>query len=87
MCACGIPNRANYYLSVIVGRDIEGGTETDSVDIYLCDEHTPNVAEGHHSAQDEPYWFAPDAARVHSVLAFDGASDWDVLEYTLTELR
>lgn len=39
-CTCGIPNRANYYTEVIIGRDIPGGTETTYVDIYTCDEHT-----------------------------------------------
>lgn len=85
-CTCGIPNRANYYLSVVVGRDIDGGTETDSVDIYLCDEHTPNVREGSQSVAEHTL-DGSDAWRIHDLLAFDGASDWDVLEYTLTELR
>lgn len=40
-CACGVPSKANYYLFVIHGRDIPGGTETDYTDGYYCDAHKP----------------------------------------------
>jgi hypothetical protein len=38
-CGCGIPNRANYYVGLVVGRDIDGGTETSHVDWYSCNGH------------------------------------------------
>lgn len=38
-CACGIPNRANVHVSVVLGRDVDGGTETTSTDIYVCTDH------------------------------------------------
>lgn len=40
-CACGVPNRANTYLSVIVGRL----GERSDVDIYLCTEHDPGTED------------------------------------------
>lgn len=40
-CGCGIPNRANVYIELIIGRDVPGGTETSSVDSYSCTEHEP----------------------------------------------
>lgn len=39
-CACGIPNRANFHTQVILGKNVEGGTETTYTDIYTCTEHT-----------------------------------------------
>lgn len=82
-CTCGIPNRANNHLSVIVGND----ERTDTVDVYLCDEHTPNVVWGQHSPQTDPQWFDRYADSIHSVLMFDKSDLWEVIEYTLTELR
>lgn len=38
MCPCGIPNKASWYLLLIIGKD---GEDTTYVDVYLCDEHLP----------------------------------------------
>jgi hypothetical protein len=38
-CACGIPNKANWHTLVILGRDVDGGTETTYTDIYSCAQH------------------------------------------------
>lgn len=38
-CVCGTPNRANFHVHVILGRDIPGGTETSYTDIYACAKH------------------------------------------------
>lgn len=38
-CSCGIPNKANWYVHVVLGRDVPSGTETSYSDIYACDEH------------------------------------------------
>lgn len=42
-CTCDIPNRANYYASAIVSRDVPGGTETEEVDGYFCEDHMPAI--------------------------------------------
>lgn len=44
-CGCGIPNRANVYISLVIGRNISGGTETSTVDAYSCTEHEPTEPE------------------------------------------
>ena len=38
-CGCGIPRRAAYYVALVVGRAVPGGTETSHVDWYACAEH------------------------------------------------
>lgn len=39
-CACGIPNRANWHVHVVLGREVcVDGTETTYTDIYVCTEH------------------------------------------------
>lgn len=40
-CVCGVPNKAAYYLHVIIGR--EG--ETDYSDIYLCRRHGGGIED------------------------------------------
>lgn len=40
-CGCGIPNRANVYVALVIGRDVPGGTETSEVDAYSCSAHEP----------------------------------------------
>lgn len=85
-CTCGIPNRANYYLHVVWNLEDECTGETD---VYLCDEHAPNIAEGAHGAFDEPRMFGLSATTdaIRHTLQWDGSDDADVLEYTLTEIR
>ena len=41
-CTCGVPNRANFHAEIIIGRYVSGGTETESVDTYVCDKHDPD---------------------------------------------
>lgn len=44
-CSCGVPNRANHYVALIIGRNLPGGTQTESVDAYFCDDHLPAELE------------------------------------------
>ena len=56
-CGCGIPNKANHYVHLTIGRDIPGGTETSEVDAYSCDEHLPfNLADILHPDIREDGW-------------------------------
>lgn len=46
-CVCGVPSQANYHVEIIVGRgDSSTGTETDSVDKYMCSLHVEEWEEG-----------------------------------------
>lgn len=73
MCNCGVPNKANTYYFVIIGRgDSQTGTETSYVDIYVCTEHDPGTEHDYD---------------VRTLLEFDGSEDWDILEVTRTEIR
>lgn len=38
-CTCGIPNKANWYVHVVLSKGVGSGTETQEVDIYVCNEH------------------------------------------------
>lgn len=79
-CGCEIPNRANNHLEVIYV--LPDSSETASTDIYLCDEHIPNVPDGT-TGLDNPYtleW-------AKSQLKFDGWENVDVIEMTLTHIR
>jgi hypothetical protein len=71
-CGCGIPNKADWYVYAVIGRPHESGfgTETDYTDIYVCDEHFPGYPDGSMSEDD-----------LRSLFAFDGADQWDVLEF------
>ena len=42
---CGAPNRANTHYGVLIGRNVDGGTETDWVDVYLCSKHDSGLIE------------------------------------------
>jgi hypothetical protein len=39
-CGCGTPSLAAFHTTLIVGRDIPGGTDTTECDFYTCDVHT-----------------------------------------------
>jgi|GEM_PF-6782262 len=71
-CRCGIPNRANWFVRAIIGRPVPGGTETDYVDVYVCDGHMPASELSKN--------------QVGSLFAFSGASEWDILEWTVRDL-
>jgi hypothetical protein len=44
---CGIPCLAEFYVFVVWGKDVPGGTETDYSDAYVCSEHmTADVESG-----------------------------------------
>jgi hypothetical protein len=76
-CDCGIPNRANYYVNVILGRDIPGGTETTETYIYVCTGHFVEAG------MDERV----SAVNTRKLLNWDGHEDWDILESTAQKLR
>jgi hypothetical protein len=38
-CGCNAPSKAAWYVSVILGRVVPGGTETEYLDLYTCDAH------------------------------------------------
>lgn len=86
---CGIPNKANYYLHVIVGRE----DETSYSDIYVCDEHMPadlaaRANDGwSFSVQDFPFDWDDVCKPVRELLKFDKANEWDVLEFRINTLR
>lgn len=39
LCGCGTPHTASVHAEIVLGRDVEGGTETTSLDLYLCENH------------------------------------------------
>lgn len=71
-CACGVPNKANFYVHVVIGKDVPGGTETDYSDIYVCDVHGKARMTN---------------AEIRELFRFDDAAAWKILEKKITRLR
>jgi hypothetical protein len=40
-CTCGVPSKANWYVELIIGRIVPGGTETTSTENFYCEDHIP----------------------------------------------
>lgn len=80
--ACGIPNMANWYVFVVVGR--EG--ETTYTDIYVCDEHMPVGWDAKWSASEGA--LAPGyEEKIRSLIKWDGSESWTLLEVEVRRLR
>lgn len=41
---------ANWHINVVIGREVPGGTETEYMDLYVCDQHYATFS---------PLWMQP----------------------------
>lgn len=97
---CGIPNRANFHVHVVISRvisEVPYGTETSDVDIYVCEAHIPALLdEGQltgqtvtHSAESDIWASVWDTYKlnVRKLFNFDNHEEWDILEVSVSRLR
>lgn len=100
MDTCGIPNKANWYIHVVLGRHngefIAGDaiTETTYTELYICDSHIPDdldvVQVGRSFTvtpeQQAEYWHHYDKA-IRDLLNWDGHENWQILEAKVVKIR